>query len=86
MCCDQGIMKCFRQVICRPVTLENFSPHLEKYVGLSLKLLDIASKVWVPLRKLFATPGVPKLVTRLVISIVAWCNSVKLCALAAQAF
>jgi len=35
-------------------TLEKYSPPLEKCVGHSLKLLDIVSKIWVPLRKLFA--------------------------------
>jgi len=39
--------------------LENFSPLLEKCVGRSLKLLDIVQKIWAPLRKLFARPGVP---------------------------
>jgi len=52
----------------RPVTrgaqggeapLENFSPSLEKCVGHSLKLLDIVQKIWAPLGKLFAPPGVP---------------------------
>ena len=41
------------------VPLENFSPLLEKCVGRSLKLLDILQKIWAPLRKLFARPGVP---------------------------
>ena len=39
--------------------LEHFSPPLEKCVGYSLKLLDIVQKIWAPLRKLFAPPGVP---------------------------
>jgi len=39
--------------------LEKFSPPLEKCVGRSLKLLDIVQKIWSPLRKLFAPPGVP---------------------------
>jgi len=39
--------------------LQNFSPPLEICVGNSLKLLDIIYKIWAPLRKLFATPGVP---------------------------
>ena len=59
----------------RPVTrgrrgakppLENFSPPsrayegpLEKCVGYSLKLLDTVQKIWTPLSKLFAPPGVP---------------------------
>jgi len=59
----------------RPVTrgrrgakppLENFSPSsrayegpLEKCVGYSLKLLDTVQKIWTPLSKLFAPPGVP---------------------------
>jgi len=32
---------------------------MEKYVGYSLKLLDIVQKFWAPLKKLFAPPGVP---------------------------
>jgi len=40
-------------------SLENFSPPLEKCVGHSLKLLDTVQKIWAPLRKLFAPPGVP---------------------------
>jgi len=39
--------------------LENFSPPQEKFVGYILKLLDIVQKIWAPLRKLFAPPGVP---------------------------
>jgi len=35
-----------------------FAP-LEKYVGCSLKLLDINQTIWAPLGKLFAPPGVP---------------------------
>jgi len=35
-----------------------FAP-LEKCVGHSLKLLDIVSKIWAPLRTLFASPSVP---------------------------
>jgi len=35
-----------------------FSP-LEKCIGYSLKILDIFKKIWAPLRKLFAPPGVP---------------------------
>ena len=38
---------------------EKFSPPLEKCVGRSLKLLDTVQKIWAPLRKLFATSGVP---------------------------
>jgi len=34
--------------------LEKFSSSLEKYVEHSLKLLDIAQKIWAPLGKLFA--------------------------------
>jgi len=33
-------------------------PPLEKCVGHSLKILDIVQKIWVPLGKLFASPGV----------------------------
>ena len=40
-------------------TLENFRPPLEKCVGHSLKTLDIVQKIWVPLGKVFAPPGVP---------------------------
>jgi len=53
-----------RSTICRPVTrggeatLETFLPPLEKGVGYSLKMLDIVQKLWAPLRKLFAPPGV----------------------------
>ena len=43
----------------RKVPLENFSPPLEKCVGYSLKISDIVQKIWAPLRKLFAPPGVP---------------------------
>jgi len=39
--------------------LGNFSPPLEKCVGHNLKILDIFQKVWAPLGKLFAPPGVP---------------------------
>jgi len=39
--------------------LEKFLPHLEKCVGHNLKILDIVPKIWAPLRKLFAPPGVP---------------------------
>jgi len=35
-----------------------FAP-LEKCVGHGLKLLDIVQKIWAPLRRLFAPPGVP---------------------------
>ena len=35
-----------------------FAP-LEKCVGHNSKILDIVQKIWVPLRKLFAPPGVP---------------------------
>jgi len=58
-----------RGLITRPVTrgaqggrsppLAKFSPPLEKCVGNSLKLLDTVQKIWGPLRKLFAPPGVP---------------------------
>ena len=34
-----------------------FAP-LEKCVGHSFKILDIVQKIWAPLRKLFAPPGV----------------------------
>jgi len=40
--------------------------HLEKCVGRSLKLLNIIEKVWAPIRKLFAPPWCPKVVTGLV--------------------
>ena len=36
-----------------------FAPPLEKCVGHRLKLLDIVQKIWAPLGKLFAPPGVP---------------------------
>jgi len=39
--------------------MENFSPLLEKCVRHRLKVLDIVQKIWAPLRKLFAPPGVP---------------------------
>jgi len=39
--------------------LQKFSPSLEKCVGHGLKLIDIVLKIWAPLRKLFAPPGVP---------------------------
>ena len=39
--------------------LERFSPPLEKCAGYSLKLLDTVKKIWAPLRKFFASPGVP---------------------------
>jgi len=51
--------------VTRPVTRgekvpqENFSPHLEKCVEHSLKLLDTVQKCWAPLRNLFAPAGVP---------------------------
>jgi len=32
---------------------------LEKCVGHNLKLLDTIQKIWPPLRKLFAPPGIP---------------------------
>jgi len=38
---------------------QKLSSSLEKSVGHSWKLLDIGWKIWAPLRKLFATPGVP---------------------------
>ena len=41
----------------------NFSPPLEKCVGRSLKIFDIVPKIWVPLGKIFAPPGVLKLIT-----------------------
>ena len=37
---------------------KTFRPPLEKCVGYSLKLLDIVQKIWAPLRKFFAPPGV----------------------------
>jgi len=48
--------------------LEKFSPPLEKCVGHSLKLLETAKKIRAPLRKLFAPPWCPKLVTGLLTS------------------
>jgi len=39
--------------------LEKFPPPLEKFVGYSLKILDIVQKIWALLRKLFAPPGDP---------------------------
>jgi len=36
-----------------------FFVSLEKCLGHSLKLLDTAQKMWAPLKKLFAPPGVP---------------------------
>jgi len=39
--------------------LENFSPPVEKCVGYNLKILDIVQKIWAPLRKFLAPPGVP---------------------------
>jgi len=39
--------------------LENFSTTLEKCVGHILKLVNMVSKTWAPLRKLFAPPSVP---------------------------
>jgi len=38
--------------------LVNFLTPLEKCVGYDFKILDIVQKIWVPLRKLFAPPGV----------------------------
>jgi len=38
--------------------LKFFLPH-GKCVGHNLKILDIVQKIWAPLRKLFAPPGVP---------------------------
>ena len=38
--------------------LENFSPPLEKCFGRSLKILDIVKKMWAPVGKLFAPPGI----------------------------
>jgi len=38
----------------------NFFDPLEKCDGNSLKLSDIAQKIWIPLRKLFAPPGVQR--------------------------
>jgi len=48
-----------------------FSPPLKKCAGRSLKLLDVVHKMWAPLRKLFAPPGVP--------SWLRACSEVKLC-------
>jgi len=39
--------------------LEKFSTPLDKCVGYSLKIVYIVQKIWAPLRKLFAPPGVP---------------------------
>jgi len=41
------------------VSLEKILPPLEKCVGHSLTILDIVEKIWCPLGKLFAPPGVP---------------------------
>jgi len=57
----------FKTIGHRPVTrgkgakppLQIFLPPLKKSVRHSWKLLDIVWKIWAPLRKLFATPGVP---------------------------
>jgi len=45
----------------RPVTrgAQGGEISLEKCVGHSLKILDIVKKIWAPLGKLFAPPGVP---------------------------
>ena len=60
------------------IPLEKFSSPQQKFVGYILKLLDIVQKIWAPLRKLFAPPGVPswlracfcpKLVTLLVFAL-----------------
>ena len=59
------VCKCnWVMVLSRPVTsvgkdpLQTFSLPLENCDGNSLKLLDVAHKIWAPLRKLFAPPGV----------------------------
>jgi len=39
--------------------LESLWTPLEKCVGYSLKILDIVQRIWAPLKKLFASPGVP---------------------------
>ena len=41
------------------VRLEKIFAPLEKCVGQSLKLLDMAQKIWAALRKFFAPRGVP---------------------------
>ena len=52
-------------------SLEKFSPPLEKCVGHRLKPLDIVQKIWAPLRKLFAPPGVPSSL-RACLSVICW--------------
>jgi len=50
-----------RPLATRPVSkggLRKFFATLEKCVGHSLKILDIVQKIWAPLEKLFAPPGV----------------------------
>ena len=47
-------------------------PPLEKCVEHRSNLLDIVQKIWTPIRKLFATPGVPHLVTDLVNAVIVW--------------
>ena len=41
------------------IPLEKILLYLKKSVGHGLKVLDIVQKIWAPLRKLFAPPGVP---------------------------
>ena len=52
-------VNCQKKYECKPGPYENFSRPLEKCVGRGSKLLDVVQKIWVPLRKLFAPPGVP---------------------------
>ena len=39
--------------------LDNFSPPWKNVLDINLKILDIVQKIWTPLGKLFAPPGVP---------------------------
>jgi len=58
------LVSCIVHALVRTVTrggespLEKFST-LEKCVGHSVKLFNIFKKIWAPLGKLFAPPGVP---------------------------
>jgi len=58
------------------VPTRKFFYHLEKCVGHSLKILHIVQKIWAPLRKLFAPPGVPSWLRAwgiaICFSIIAW--------------
>jgi len=50
--------KCYKQSRGRSL-LANFSPPLEKCVGIVKKLLGIVAKIWSPTRKLFTPAGDP---------------------------